>query len=183
MTEPVRMMRIADLMLRPTKGALDNAREATMSLALAIADRLVITGDADEADDEPGTLHKMSRTECHELLEAESVARFAYVARAGVPDIVPVNYLLDGDDVLIRSGPGPKLQAAERREVVAVQVDTIDRTDHTARSVVVTGRAERLSADEARALEDRLADTPWAAGPRRHVIRVVPTRVAGRRLS
>jgi hypothetical protein len=177
------MTRLTDLMLRPTKGALDNAREATVSLALAVADRLVITGDVDDADEEPGTLHLLTQAECYDLLRAESVARYAYVARAGVPDIVPVNYLLDGDDVLIRSGPGPKLQAAERREVVALEVDAIDHDDRTARSVVVTGRAERLPAEQARALEDRLADTPWAAGPRRHVIRIRPTRVTGRRLS
>ena len=106
------MTRLTDLMLRPTKGALDNAREATVSLALAVADRLVITGDVYDGEEEPGTLHLLTRAECYELLREESVARYAYVARAGVPDIVPVNYLLDGEDVLIRSGPGPKLQAA-----------------------------------------------------------------------
>ena len=182
-TQPDVMMRLTDLVLRPTQGALTNAREATVTLALAVADRLVITSDLDVADDEPGTLHAMSRDECYELLQGESVARFAYVARAGVPDIVPVNYALDGEDVLIRSGPGPKLQAAERREIVAIEVDSIDRRDHTARSVVVAGRAERVQAAEADALEERLAGTPWAAGPRRHVIRVRPTRVTGRRLS
>jgi nitroimidazol reductase NimA-like FMN-containing flavoprotein (pyridoxamine 5'-phosphate oxidase superfamily) len=177
------MTRMTELLLRPTKGALTNAREATVSLALAVADRLAITGDLDKHDDEPGALHAMSRADCYAVLRSESVARFAYVARAGVPDIVPVNYLLGGDNVLIRSGPGPKLQAAERREVVALEVDSIDRADHTARSVVVIGRAERLHESEAHALAETLADTAWAAGPRRHVIRIRPTRVTGRRLS
>jgi hypothetical protein len=177
------MTRITDLVLRPTKGALTNAREATLSIALAVTDRLVITGDLDGADEEPGALHALSRAECYEVLRGESVARFAYVARAGVPDIIPVNYALEGDDLLIRSGPGPKLQAAERREMVALEIDTIDKQDHTARSVVVVGRAERLRALETQALEERLADTPWASGPRRHVIRVRPIRVTGRRLS
>ena len=176
-------MRLTNLMLAPTKGALTNAREATVSIALAVADRLAITEDLDADVDEPGALHAMSHTECYDLLRTESIARFAYIARAGVPDIVPVNYLLDGEDVLIRSGPGPKLQAAERREMVALEMDAIAPGDRTARSVVVAGRAERLSDHEAHALEERLADTPWAAGPRRHVIRVRPTRVTGRRLS
>ncbi|MDT7573345.1 MAG: uncharacterized protein QOE05_3519 [Actinomycetota bacterium] len=177
------MTRLTDLVLRPTKGALTNARDATVSLALAVADRLVITTDLDDHEDEPGALHTMSRAESYELLRSESVARFAYIARAGVPDIVPVNYALDGEDLLIRSGPGPKLQAAERRDVVAVEIDAVDTADHTARSVVVVGRAERLRASEATALSERLDQTAWAAGPRRHVIRVRPTRVTGRRLS
>jgi hypothetical protein len=177
------MTRIIDLVMRPTIGALTNAREATVSIALAVADRLVITDGLNGDDEEPGALHAMSRSECYDLLRDESVARFAYVARAGVPDIVPVNYLVDGDDVLIRSGPGPKLQAAERRDMVALEIDAIDKDDRTARSVVVVGRAERLRAAEAASYEERLAETPWAAGPRRHVIRVRPTRVTGRRIS
>jgi nitroimidazol reductase NimA-like FMN-containing flavoprotein (pyridoxamine 5'-phosphate oxidase superfamily) len=176
-------MTLIDLLLRPTKGALANAREATMTIALAVADRLAITGVLEGAEEEPGTLHAMTRTECYDLVRTESVARLAYVARAGVPDIVPVNYVLDGDDVLIRSGPGPKLQAAERREVVALEIDRIDGSGHTARSVVIAGRAERLSTAYEHALADRLADAPWAAGPRRYVIRVRPTRMTGRWLS
>jgi nitroimidazol reductase NimA-like FMN-containing flavoprotein (pyridoxamine 5'-phosphate oxidase superfamily) len=177
------MTRLTDLVLRPTKGALTNAREATVSIALAVVDRLVITEELDDDNDEPGALHALSRTECYDLLHSTSVGRFAYVARPGVPDIVPVNYALDGDDLLVRSGPGPKLQAAERREVVAIEVDEIDPEHRIGRSVVVVGRAERLAAKDAKALDERLAETPWAAGPRRHVIRVRPTRVTGRRLS
>lgn len=166
----------------PTRGALRNAREATVSLARAVADRLELTDALDEeAEGQPGGLHAMSRSDCYEVLRQGSVARLAYVARAGVPDIVPVNYLVDGEDILIRSGPGPKLQAAERREVVAVETDMLDEQTRTARSVVVVGRAERVGAREERELGERL--TPWAAGPRRHVIRIRPTRVTGRRLS
>ncbi|MDX6197435.1 MAG: uncharacterized protein QOJ79_586 [Actinomycetota bacterium] len=177
------MTRITDLMLRPTRGALANARDATVSVALAVADRLAITSDLGIEGSEPGALHALSRSECYDLLRTQSVARFAYVARAGVPDIVPVNYVVDGDHVLIRSGPGPKLQAAERHELVAMEMDAIDDHERTGRSVVVVGRAERLRAGEAQELAERLGEPPWAAGPRRHVIRVRPTRITGRRLS
>ena len=152
----------------PALGALHNAREAMASIAAAVADRLVLTDTLEVDDsDEPGMLHALSRHECYELLAAGSVGRFAYVARAGVPDIVPVNYTLDADDVLIRSGPGPKLQAAERREIVAFEMDALDEASRTGRSVVVIGRAERVRASEQERLDARLAATPWAAGPRR----------------
>lgn len=175
------MTALTDLVLRPTRGALANARGATMMLALAVADRMALTDSLDADDDESGALHGMSRAECYDLLRAGCVGRLAYVARPGVPDIVPVNYALDGDDVLVRSGPGPKLQAAERREIVAIEVDAIDETTRTGRSVVVVGRAQRVSVtDELRWHE---TTDPWAAGPRRHVMRIHPDRVTGRRLS
>lgn len=149
-----------------------------MMLALTVADRLALTGELDaDLNDDVGALRMMSRTECYDLLRTRTVGRLAYVAREGVPDIVPVNYVLDGDDMLIRSGPGPKLQAAERRDRVAVEVDVIDEATHTGRSVVVMGRAERLRPGDTEG-----DPTPWASGPRRHVIRVRPDRVTGRRL-
>jgi hypothetical protein len=157
--------------------ALVNARDASTAIASALGDRLLLTRRLDDVDDTPGSLHALSLEECREVLRAGVIGRFAYVARAGVPDVVPVNYVLDGTDVLLRSGPGPKLQAAERREMVAFEVDEIDVDAHTGRSVVVVGRATVLRPSQ------QAEVLPWAGGPRRSVIRIRPTRVTGRRLS
>lgn len=162
--------------------ALRNAREAMVGLTLVVTDRLALTDSLDATEpDEPGDLHSLTRDECYALLSEAGFGRLAYIARAGVPDIVPVNYALDGDDLLIRSGPGPKLQAAERHEVVAFEVDAVDALSRTGRSVVVVGRAERLRPAEQQRL--RTGPAAWAAGPRRSVIRIRPQRVTGRRLS
>jgi hypothetical protein len=167
--------------------ALDNAREATLAIGLAVAQRAELTRlfahDADAFDDDaaPGTLQLLGAGECRELLRTRQVGRLAYIARAGVPDIVPVNYVLDGDDVLIRSGPGPKLQAAERREVVAFAVDAFDEDAHTGWSVVVHGTAVRES--PARARRDEVSTAPWASGPRHARIRISPRSITGRRLT
>ena len=75
------------------------------------------------------------------------------------------------------SGPGPKLQAAQRGELVAFEVDEIDVHHRSARSVVVTGRA---TVEAPRAEEPE--PEPWASGPRRHLIRITATRVDGRRI-
>ena len=169
---------------RPGRGALANASEAAAGLWLAVADRLLLTGELDvDSEPGPGELHAMSREDCDELLRAGRIGRLAYAPRVGVPDIVPVNYVLSGRDILIRSGPGPKLQAAERGDLVAFEVDEVDAITHTGRSVVVMGRAGRLRPEEQQKVEEMTAGTPWALGPRRHVIRIRPTRVTGRRLS
>jgi hypothetical protein len=178
------MDRIAHVWPVAPRGALRNAREAIATLRAAVADRLTLTDRLDEADeDASGALHSLTRTECYELLSGGVIGRFAYVARAGVPDVVPVNYVLDGDDILFRTGPGPKLQAAERREVVAFEIDDIDVAARTGRSVVVTGRAERVSSSEQRRLDGVPIAAAWASGPRRTLVRIRPTRVTGRRLS
>jgi hypothetical protein len=166
--------------------ALDNAREATLAVGLAVAQRAELTrllrpdSDAGEDDEADGVLRLLTADECKRLLVTRQVGRLAFIARVGVPDIVPVNYVLDGDDVLIRSGPGPKLQAAERRELVAFEVDGFDENAHAGWSVVVHGRAVRESLAQARS--GRASAEPWAAGPRHSVIRISPARLTGRRV-
>jgi nitroimidazol reductase NimA-like FMN-containing flavoprotein (pyridoxamine 5'-phosphate oxidase superfamily) len=163
--------------------AVRNARTASSALAAAIAQRLALTGDLDVDADEPGHLRRMTRGESDELLRAGAVGRYAYVARAGVPDVAPVNYVVEGDDVLVRSGPGPKLQSAERGDTVAFEVDDVDLATHTGRSVVVVGTASRCSPAELAQLDAVVDGRPWAAGPRHAVIRIRPSRVTGRRLT
>ena len=57
-----------------------------------------------------GGVTALSRAEAEELLRRHTVGRFAYVARAGAPDVVPVNDVWSDGAVLVRSGPGPKLR-------------------------------------------------------------------------
>ena len=45
---------------------------------------------------------------------------------AAMPAAHPVNYLLDGEEVVFRTGSGTKLTAAARGIVVGFQVDEID---------------------------------------------------------
>jgi uncharacterized protein len=152
-----------------------NARSALAALRLAVADRSAL---APRETEQPGWLSEIPRDEALTLLAGRTLGRLAYVGRAGQPDVVPVNYTLDGEDVLFRTGPGPKLQAAEREDVVAFEVDDVDEQARSGWSVVVVGRArlEPVAPDAGRGPE------PWAGGPRRHLVRIVPVRVTGRRL-
>lgn len=174
---------IGGLMVRRGASAVANARTAVDAIGAAVADRaelmrLLVRDDRPETG--AGELSVLDREACLDLLRSHCVGRFAYVARAGVPDVVPVNYALDGADVLIRSGPGPKLQAAERGDRVAFEVDDVDLAGQCGWSVVVHGTATQLSpTDQAHLVVDA---QPWAKGPRSHVIRIRPRRITGRRL-
>ena len=164
-----------------TRTALDNARRAAQEIAGLVAERRVLAGSLDEPSPAAGDLARLTPAQCRDLLTTRSIGRLAYVARAGVPDIVPVNYVRAGGALFVRTAAGPKLQAAERREVVAFEVDEIDEISHTGWSVVVTGRAGRITAAEA-ARTGGPAPSPWARGPRRHTIRIAVERLDGRRL-
>jgi hypothetical protein len=152
------------------RGGLSNARRALAVIERAIADRAELSPEA-------GGLKVLPQEETVALLRRQSVGRFAYVAREGTPDVVPVNYVWDNGSALVRSGPGPKLQAAQRGDIVALEVDEIDLETHTGVSAVVVGRA--AIADPATAGSDAVT---WAEGPHRHLIRITPTRIEGRRL-
>jgi len=177
-------MRVLSAVERQTRGAVANARIATEAVAAAAAQRLALTDAVGSADEPPGpgTLARLSPDTCRQLLATRSVGRLAYLARAGTPVIVPVNYAFDGRDLVIRTGPGPKLQAAERRERVAFEVDDIDEDTHTGWSVVLSGSARRLSSVEERRLPAGSQPGPWATGARSALLMITPTRIDGRRL-
>jgi nitroimidazol reductase NimA-like FMN-containing flavoprotein (pyridoxamine 5'-phosphate oxidase superfamily) len=160
--------------------SLRNAAEATAAVALDVLERRQLS-ESLLADAAPGQLRELTNQECAQLLHEESVGRLAYIARAGTPDIAVVNYSFDGRDVFVRSGPGPKLQAAERGDRVVLEVDVLDPARRAGRSVVVHGRASRVPSAPARAEDLELS--PWAAGPRRHLIRIRPARITGRCVS
>jgi hypothetical protein len=131
----------------------------------------------------PGTLSRLPREECLALLASLRVGRLAYVARPGVPDVVPVNYRLHEGDVLVRTGIGPKLQAAERGEVMTLEVDALDAEGHTGWSVVAAGASRRLTPAQVHALPEGALPRTWVLGPRSAVLRIRLSRVEGRRLS
>jgi uncharacterized protein len=78
--------------------------------------------------------------ECRELLTRHHFGRFGFVDAVGVlPSIVPVNYLLDNDRIVIRTDAGSKLAAALRGAPVAFEVDGVDQDHQVGWSVVVRG--------------------------------------------
>jgi hypothetical protein len=184
---PIGFARLAS---RTAGSSVRNARRASQAATAAAAERLALTGMLLEGGAPPpvppataGSLIRLDRRECYRLLATSRVGRLAYVTRADQPDIVPVNYSLDGTDVLISSGRGPKLLAAERGAVVAFEVDEVDEARRTAWSVVLVGRASATFAPQRS--DGGAADgrpEPWASGPRGHLIRLQPRRVEGRRL-
>jgi nitroimidazol reductase NimA-like FMN-containing flavoprotein (pyridoxamine 5'-phosphate oxidase superfamily) len=126
---------------------------------------------------------RLTTAECRELLDRHHFGRLGFIDSVGVlPSIIPVNYLLDDDKIVIRTDAGSKLNAAIRGAPVAFEVDSVDETHEVGWSVVVRGRAEEVTD------EDKLAElrqTPllaWRPGPKPRYVRINASQVSGRRI-
>jgi nitroimidazol reductase NimA-like FMN-containing flavoprotein (pyridoxamine 5'-phosphate oxidase superfamily) len=129
-----------------------------------------------------GGIERLDRDECLRLLAADTVGRLAVVVGRS-PTILPVNYFLDGQTVVLRSDPGTKVDHGLRGPV-AFEVDAFDRDARTGWSVVVSGRLEEPPPFDGAAQERirTLPVEPWAGGDKDHWLRLVPDRITGRRL-
>jgi hypothetical protein len=82
----------------------------------------------------------LDRDACIAHLASVAVARIGLSVQA-LPVILPVNFVIDGDDIVIRTNAGTKTEAALRGSVVAVEADDYDAFAHTGWSVLVRGRS------------------------------------------
>ena len=128
------------------------------------------------------TVHELSRDDCHRLLDAGIAGRVALVTNDG-PHVIPVNYAVDGETVLVRTTPYSLLGTYGRDAVVCFEADQFDYENQRGWSVSVRGRATFVEdIDELADLTSHLPVRPWAAGWRSLIIRIPFTEVSGRRL-
>ena len=124
---------------------------------------------------------ELSRQECLALLTTEPYGRLVLV-RGGLPSVYPVNFVLDGAGLVIRTREGSTLCAAAGAAAVALQADSIDRERRSGWSVTVVGRA-RIADDPVEV--GRLAELPlqpWVRGERNVFVVVEVGMVSGQRI-
>jgi uncharacterized protein len=126
-------------------------------------------------------LEVLDREESLRLLATATLGRIAITSRA-LPVVLPVNFRFDGRQVLIRTSPGTKLDAATDHAVVAFEVDQIDPGTESGWSVVVTGVAREVTEPSVLAELARRPLGRWATGDADRVVSVSVDLVSGRRL-
>ena len=130
-----------------------------------------------------GMLEEIPEAECWALLAGRSLGRLVVVQR-DEPLVFPVNYVLDGHTVALRTDAGTALDWATLGKV-AFEVDEIDAAREEGWSVVVhgVGRDVTEGVDEwSERLRAHDELQPWAGGKRRHWIAVADATVSGRRI-
>jgi nitroimidazol reductase NimA-like FMN-containing flavoprotein (pyridoxamine 5'-phosphate oxidase superfamily) len=126
-------------------------------------------------------LEVLSFDSCLRLLAAVSIGRVGFVA-GGEVVVLPVNFVVDGQNVVFRTASGSKLAAAEDGIPVAFEADSYDDITQSGWSVLVNGRVEVVEDDAEIGRLSQLGLYPWASAlDRPFWIRIRPTSVTGRR--
>ncbi len=128
-------------------------------------------------------LESLPRAESLRLLSTVSLGRLVFTHLA-LPAIRPVNHAVAGDQIIIRAYLGTAISAAIRDgagTVVAYEADLIDPDTHLGWSVIIVGRATRLT-DPAEAARYRELLRPWVVNGADDIIVIQADMVDGFRL-
>ncbi|WP_155340867.1 pyridoxamine 5'-phosphate oxidase family protein [Acrocarpospora corrugata] len=135
----------------------------------------------DDGEVDSAGLRVLSPAECLHLLTRAPIGRIVFTDRA-LPAVQPVNYLLVGQDIVIRTATGSKLAAATRNTVVAFEIDDFDPRTRTGWSVTAVGRARAVTEFEELQRLTALPLTSWAPGDRDHFIVMHAQQLTGRQI-
>jgi nitroimidazol reductase NimA-like FMN-containing flavoprotein (pyridoxamine 5'-phosphate oxidase superfamily) len=120
--------------------------------------------------------------ECWALLRTTSVGRVVFTMNA-LPAIRPVNHVIDGHAIIIRSNLASAIAGHASRDgaVVCYEADDIDPDQHTGWSVIATGMARRVTDPDAISRYQQALE-PWVARDMDQVITISPATITGIRL-
>jgi nitroimidazol reductase NimA-like FMN-containing flavoprotein (pyridoxamine 5'-phosphate oxidase superfamily) len=127
---------------------------------------------------------ELDEDECLELIAPGGIGRIGYTSRYG-PAVLPVNYALEDGAVVFRTAEHGPLDEDLRTGIanadyqVAFEIDSIDLASQQGWSVLIQGPAHHVTGTGA----VRVADVQsWAPGNRELFVRIVPSRITGRRV-
>jgi nitroimidazol reductase NimA-like FMN-containing flavoprotein (pyridoxamine 5'-phosphate oxidase superfamily) len=132
-------------------------------------------------------IESLGEDECLRLISPGGIGRIAYEGRFGLA-ILPVNYTLHEGAIVFRTAEHSPLDEDLRTGItdaeykVAFEIDEFDQAAREGWSVLIQGSAHHVKpgADHESA---QAADVqPWAGGERELFLRIVPSRMTGRRI-
>jgi nitroimidazol reductase NimA-like FMN-containing flavoprotein (pyridoxamine 5'-phosphate oxidase superfamily) len=124
----------------------------------------------------------LSISECEALLRAGVVGRVALVTPTG-PHIVPINYSVVDDGIILRTSPYSLLGTYGRDTTLAFEIDQFDYTYKRGWSVLARGRVEAVRDQaEIEHIRSTWPPHPWAGGVRSLYLKLRWTELTGRQL-
>ena len=129
----------------------------------------------------------LDEAECLRLIAPGGVGRLAYTGRYGLT-VLPVNYALHEGTIVFRTAyDSPtdedlRTGIADAEYKVAFEIDDINPAAREGWSVLVQGSAHHVDSAAERASVQEAHVEPWAGGDRELFVRVLPTRITGRRV-
>jgi nitroimidazol reductase NimA-like FMN-containing flavoprotein (pyridoxamine 5'-phosphate oxidase superfamily)/DNA-binding XRE family transcriptional regulator len=125
-------------------------------------------------------LTSLSPDECRSLIARGGVGRVLLVEAGRGPVAVPVNYRMDGDDVVFRTAGGTRVADSLRQASVSFDIDHLDDALAEGWSVLLTGTAGVITEPDELDRARSLGIEPWAGGDRPLYVRLHVRQVTGR---
>jgi nitroimidazol reductase NimA-like FMN-containing flavoprotein (pyridoxamine 5'-phosphate oxidase superfamily) len=129
-----------------------------------------------------GPLEVLDRSTCLELLGTVEVGHLAWAETDGHVQVLPLNFALDGDDVVVRTGSGTLVTAVQAGRRLSFQADDLEPAVRGGWTVLITGTAHVVGPGSEADRLGRLVQ-PWAGGLKPVVVRLQADDVTGRRLT
>jgi transcriptional regulator with XRE-family HTH domain len=127
-------------------------------------------------------LESMTVAECRQHLAEGGIGRFLFVEPGRGPVAIPVNFRMDGDDVVFRTSSGGSVSAGLHERRVSFDVDHLDDALSEGWSVLATGNAEVIADPDGLARAEGLDIEPWAGGDKPIYVRLRVSQITGRRI-
>lgn len=127
----------------------------------------------------PSTSHviDLAPDECWALATSQPVGRLAWCGAHG-PTVIPVNFTVNGAEVLVRTTAHSEAGRECDDSTVAFEVDAVDASTRSGWSVLMRGHARM----EYGSSSDPGPDV-WLPGPRGLRLRIDVTEITGRRIT
>ena len=128
-------------------------------------------------------IQELTAEECRTLLTAASVGRVGFILDGRV-QIIPVNYVLDGEGIIIRTLTDGVLSQAASLDAgkIAFEVDHLEPLAGEGWSVLMHGSLRAITDEAEVSRLDTRRVTPWAGGDRPLHLRFAATEMSGRRV-
>jgi nitroimidazol reductase NimA-like FMN-containing flavoprotein (pyridoxamine 5'-phosphate oxidase superfamily) len=125
----------------------------------------------------PPRVSDLDPAECWTLAAARPVGRLAWTGAHG-PTVIPVNFVVTGAEVLVRTTAYSEAARECDDSPVAFEVDDVDAATRSGWSVLMRGRGHLECGPSGDAEPD-----VWPPGPRALRLRIEVTEVTGRRIT
>ena len=132
-------------------------------------------------------LEELDEAECLRLITPGGIGRLAYSGRYGLT-VLPVNFKLHQGSIMFRTAQDSPTDEDLRTGIahaeyrVAFEIDDIDPAAREGWSVLVQGPVHHVEAEAERASALAAGLEPWPGGARELFLRIMPSRVTGRRI-
>jgi nitroimidazol reductase NimA-like FMN-containing flavoprotein (pyridoxamine 5'-phosphate oxidase superfamily) len=130
---------------------------------------------------------QLDEEECLRLITPGGIGRIAFSGRFG-PTVFPVNYKVHQGHIVFRTAQdGPtdedlRTGIAHADYKVAFEIDDIDNAAREGWSVLIQGPVHHMDSEDEKASAAAAGVETWPGGDRELFLRIVPSRITGRRI-